>query len=54
MKSSVSSSGVTDDCVEVATTETHVAVRDSKDPEPMIVVPGRSWQALLSSHLPAH
>ncbi|WP_350310717.1 DUF397 domain-containing protein [Amycolatopsis sp. RTGN1] len=53
VKSSASSSGSGAECVEVATTESHVAVRDSKDPGPTIVVPGRSWQAFLFSALPA-
>jgi hypothetical protein len=53
IKSSASSSGTATECIEVATTESHVALRDSKDPEPMIVVSSQSWQAFLFSTLPA-
>jgi hypothetical protein len=53
VKSSASSSGSGAECVEVATAESHMAVRDSKDPGPMIVVSSRSWQAFLSSTIAA-
>ncbi|MFG1642426.1 DUF397 domain-containing protein [Amycolatopsis sp. NPDC049252] len=49
VKSSASSSGNSDNCVEVATTDSFVAVRDSKDPGPMIIVSGRAWLAFLGS-----
>ncbi|MGW3967588.1 DUF397 domain-containing protein [Amycolatopsis sp. NPDC005003] len=49
VKSSASSSGGDANCVEVATTKAFVAVRDSKDPGPMIVFSGRSWSAFVHS-----
>ncbi|MBE8518751.1 DUF397 domain-containing protein [Amycolatopsis sp. H6(2020)] len=47
VKSSASSSGNTADCVEVAATKAFVAVRDSKDPDPLIVFSDRSWSAFI-------
>jgi hypothetical protein len=48
-KSSASSSGTSGDCVEVANADSVVAVRDSKDPAPTLIVSGRSWRAFLHS-----
>ncbi|MEV4054911.1 DUF397 domain-containing protein [Amycolatopsis sp. NPDC049688] len=49
VKSSASSSGTDANCVEVAAAEAFVAVRDSKDPGPMIVFSGTSWSAFVHS-----
>jgi Domain of unknown function (DUF397) len=42
-------SGGNTDCVEVAPTSASVGVRDSKNPEPRLVLPNASWRAFVIS-----
>lgn len=46
-RSSFSGGGGNDNCVEVALTSAVAAVRDSKNPSPVLRVPASAWEALL-------
>jgi hypothetical protein len=50
-KSSFSSGGGDDNCVEAALASTVAALRDSKNPTgPVLVVSSSAWLALISQH----
>lgn len=50
-KSSFSSGGGDDNCVEAALTGTVAALRDSKNPSgPILIIPTSAWQVLVTQH----
>lgn len=49
-KSSASSSGTSENCVEVATTASGVFLRDSKHPDPRLTFTREAWTTFVSLH----